>query len=53
MKSCCPKCKYFISIYKREYKGVVVGCSNNTATDFRTCYTPKEENKKSKKEEEK
>lgn len=53
MKSCCHKCKYFISIYKREYKGVVIGCSNNTSIDFRTCYAPKEDykNKKSKKEE--
>ena len=53
MKSYCPKCKYFISIYKREYKGVVLGCSNTEADSFRSCYEPKEKYKKKrhKKEE--
>lgn len=44
----CANCYWGVAIYKREYKGVVLGCQNPDKKDFQglDCFVPKDEGDK-------
>lgn len=47
----CLKCKYSVLTgFKPEYGGRVLGCTRTDTKDFRMCYEPKEDKKKSEDE---
>lgn len=41
----CADCKWGVAIYKRQYKGIVLGCKNPNPKMYQGlgCFEPKEE----------